>query len=257
MKKRIPLFPAVLAIALAVSVFIPRWGWIDAWGARTEAQRRVAAARSRLARLESLDPAEAAHLDNAAAAARAALEKAAAEFDALGFDEIPSSPNAVFAAAGEVDSLLAKRGIKILSRSAVAAAPAAAAPAAAHPAPPQPERVTAAVFRREAERTAAAMTDPNLREMFLADARRKLAKLEEAERRSPPPAAAIPTPAAAPPPQFRTAAVEYSAEGAFSDIFLFFLSETWRRPAYTFENISVARSGDSTHLGFTLKVRHK
>ena len=256
---------AVGAVAAAlVSVFMPEHGWRDAVANfRDRQQPRIAAAQRELEDLKRLtvhDVEESLRQTGRLKKRHAAMK---AVFDAMCFDELPRGEKAVFDAQAKVAEAMAAHKIAIVSSGAkvngnIAAADAKAAQTAKAP----QRRLTAAEFRRESEAAAAQMKDRALREMFLADAKRKIAQMEAAEKK----AAAAPKPGetAAPKPAasrarkgFKSIDIDYMASGDFRGIFMFFVAETRKRPCYSFKDIRVAKSGDEMALEFTLQVDYK
>ncbi len=256
-----------VVVAALVSVFMPEYGWRDALAnfSRRE-QPRIAAAQQQLERLRRLT-------ENDVEVPLRQLEQlkkrhAATKrvFEALDFDELPQGEKAVFDAQTKVGEALAAHRVAIVSAGAKVKGDGTAntiANAKAAQTPKTPQRqLTAAEFRRESEAAAANMKDRALREMFLADANRKIAQLEAAEKK----AAAAPRRAAPATPKstathtqknFKSFDIDYVASGDFRDIFMFFVAETHKRPCYSFKDISVAKSGDAMELEFTLQVDHK
>lgn len=266
---------AVVALSAAGSAFVPTYGWKDAIAhrGRTLAPREEQAAK-RLAELKSLDEQEAEAAQKKSAELRAETAKARTAFAAYGFEAMPEGEDAVFTAQGRINGALAKHHIQILSndaRVAEAAKAPSVAPAMAKAVKPAAQpTMTAAEFRRQIEQQASQFKDKAVREMFLSDARRKLAAMEAEEKRkgASPRAAerpAAPRPAAAPAPRaaavkppFRTTEVDYRAAGDFRDAFMFFVEETHVRANHAFKDISVRRNGDKgMDISFKLLVSYR
>lgn len=260
------LFAAV-AVSAVASVFLPAWGWnavVDYRRSKIDPQGKRDAERLSMLRGLADDDAEA-----PAAQAKKLRDRIAKEkdrFASFGFEELPSGEEAVFAAQRRINEALARHRISIVSSDAKIAAPSAGGPASAAPRPQAEKKpVSAAEFRRDVEAAAAGMKDRALREVFLADARRKLAAMEEAERNAasaPPAAAPRPSPAGvggrANPTPFKSSRLAYSATGDFRDMFMFFVEETHKKPNYALADISVAKAEDGAMtLDFTLEVHRK
>ena len=258
---------AAVVISAVASVFLPACGWNAVVGYRRgklDPQTKRDAERLSMLRGLSEDDAEASSAQAKKLRDRIAKEKA--RFASFGFEELPSGEEAVFAAQRRINEALARHRISIVSSDAKIAAPSRGASAA--PAPkPQPEKkpATAAEFRRDIEAAAAGMKDRALREVFLADARRKLAAMEEAERHaaaSPSAAVQRPSPAGAGAranqAPFKSSLLAYSATGDFRDMFMFLVEETHKRPNYALSDISVAKTeGGAMSIDFTLEVHRR
>ncbi len=107
---------AVAVLSAAVSVFLPTYGWKDAFSyRRTTLEPRVRKGQETLDALKALDESEAADCNRKLADVKAKTEKMRAEFEACGIDPVPFGEGAVFAAQGRVAEALTKRGVKILS----------------------------------------------------------------------------------------------------------------------------------------------
>lgn len=258
---------AAVVISAVASVFLPAWGWnavVDYKRGKLDPQEKRDAERLSMLRGLSEDDAEAPAAQAKRLRDRAASERA--RFTSFGFEELPSGEEAVFAAQRRINEALARHRISIVSSDAKIAVPSRGASAA--PAPkPQPEKkpATAAEFRRDIEAAAAGMKDRALREVFLADARRKLAAMEEAERHaaaSPSAAVQRPSPAGAGAranqAPFKSSLLAYSATGDFRDMFMFLVEETHKRPNYALSDISVAKTeGGAMSIDFTLEVHRR
>lgn len=292
------LFAAV-ALSAAGSVFMPAYGWKDALAhRRTTLYPRIRNAKATLDGLRSLNETEALSAAKAALELRTKTRKLKRDFEAYGLEPIPAGGEAVFTAQSRVSEALAKRRIRIVSNEAsvamgdVAPMPskgmqkAAAAPSGRAVAPrAQAQAMTAAEYRRQVDAQAAKMSDRAVREMFLADARRQIARMEAAERnaakkpQSPssasagvagagrPPqkspvtssgSAAAPRPPKAPAaPAFRTSEIAYKTVGDFRDAFMFLVGETHGRYSHSLRDISVRRGEDGMDFSFTLRVQHR
>lgn len=110
---------AVVALSAVVSVFMPGWGWKDAFAyRRTALKPRVGKAQAALDALKSLDEAEASACDAKRAVVKAKTDRLRTEFAAYGLDPVPAGDGAVFSAQGRIAEALTKRRIKILSSEA-------------------------------------------------------------------------------------------------------------------------------------------
>ena len=278
---------AVAALSAAGSVFMPTYGWRDAFAyQKTALEPRVKNAQSTLDALKGLDEAEALAADKKSADLKARTAKLRQDFATYGLDPIPEGDDAIFAAQSRISEALAKRRIRIVSNEASTAKTDGETVAAVSSKPPyqnasdgraastKPLPMSAAEYRKQVEAQAAKMNDKKVREMFLADARRQIARMEQAEKQgktagtgvSPSSATAVnaqkripPTTARGytPPPPFRTSEIDYKTVGDFRDVFMFFVSETHRKSNYTFRDIAVRRGTDGMDVSFTLRVQYK
>ena len=252
---------AALAVCAATSAFVPKYGWIDVVKhCKTCLVPQTQNAEAKLAKQKLLRESSVESLERETAAIR---ERAAADigrFAAYGFEKIPAGDKAVFDAQSRVNEALAKYNIAVLSTGAKIT-PRPGERAVPQPQAQAPEKtLSVAEFRAESEKAAAEMKDKSLREMFLADAMRKAAQMEAAEKKkakNPAPTVPHPKPDAKPSRNFKTSEIAYVATGDFRDIFLFFVSETRIKPCYSFKDISVAAKDGAMILEFTLQVNHK
>lgn len=269
----------VAALSAVGSVFMPTYGWKDVCTyRRTSLEPRIRQAQTTLDGLKALDEAEAFAADKATADVKARTEALRRDFAAYGCDPIPVGDEAVFAAQSRISEALSRHRIRIVSNDASVAKAAAmsassGATAAAKSASPDSgthPQMSAAEYRRQVEAQAAKMSDRAMREMFMADARRQIARLEQAEKNAAAKAAKasartadgrastlrVPRPSAA--PRFRTSEIGYRVTGDFRDVFLFFVGETHRKSNEAFRDIVVRRDEDGgMDVSFTLRVMHK
>lgn len=284
---------AVAALSAVSSVFMPSYGWKDALAYRkTSLEPRVGDARSKSDALKALDEAEAIAADRKSADLKAKTAKLRADFAAYGLAPVPEGDGAVFAAQSRISEALAKRRIRIVSNEASVAgetpSPVTAAGANGRGAVPSDRQssakpqMTAAEYRRQVDAQAAKMTDRKLREMFLADARRQIARMEAAEKNNGVQGRAVAprpqtsgmtdgaerrpyqadtqkrvSPASAAVPSFKTSEIDYKVVGDFRDVFMFFAAETHKKPNYAFRDITVRRGESGMDVSFTLRVQHK
>ena len=258
---------AAVLISAVASVFLPAWGWnavVDYKHGKLDPQGKSDVERLSMLRGLGEDDADLPSAQAKKLRDRIANEKA--RFASFGFEELPSGEEAVFAAQRRINETLARHRISIVSSEAKIAEPSRTVPAATA-SKPQAEKkpVTAAEFRRDIEAAAAGMKDRALREVFLADARRKLSAMEEAERNA---GASRPVAASHQPPAggrgkanltpFKSSLLAYSATGDFRDMFMFLVEETHKKPNYALKDIAV-RCGDggSMSLDFTLEVHRR
>lgn len=270
---------AVAVLSAAGSVFVPTYGWKDAlkhWESSLEP--RIKNAQSTLDALKSLDEAEALDADRKSAALKARTEKLKQDFMAYGLDPLPAGDDAVFAAQSRISEALAKRRLRIVSNEANVAkaggsnisSTATDAQKRITPKAAAKPQMTAAEYRRQVDAQAAKMTDKKLRDMFLADARRQIARMEQAEKQGKGKAAVADTQMRAVPktaaprgqqsstaPSFKTSEIDYKVVGDFRDVFMFFAAETHRKSNYAFRDIAVKRGADGMDVSFTLRVQHR
>ncbi len=287
------LFAAVVLSAVG-STYMPNCGWKDALAyRRTTLEPRIRNAKATLDGLRALDETEALAADKKAAELKTKTERIRQDFASYGLEPVPAGEEAVFAAQSRVSEALAKRRIRIVSNGAsVARDEAASAPskrtqkAASAPGgravAPRPPEMSAAEYRRQVEAQAAKMSDRAVREMFLADARRQIARMEAAERnaakKSPSPSTGRTTatrpsqtsatamsgravaprpPKASAAPAFRTSEIAYKAVGDFRDVFMFLVGETYGKANHSLRDISARRGEDGMDFSFTLQVQHR
>lgn len=267
---------AVVALSAIGSAFMPTYGWKSACTyRRASLEPRIRQAQATLDGLKALDATEALAADKATADIKARTKKLKRDFAAYGLDPIPVGDEAVFAAQSRISEALSKHHVRIVSNDAsVAMAAGATASSDAVNAPPsdsskavaQPQ-MSAAEYRRQVEAQASKMSDRAMREMFMADARRQIARLEQAEKNAAAKAAKTATLPKSPErrlsrpsvaPQFRTSEIGYKVTGDFRDVFLFLVGETHRKSNEAFRDIVVRRGEDGgMDVSFTLRVMHK
>lgn len=267
---------AVVALSAIGSAFMPTYGWKSACTyRRASLEPRIRQAQATLDGLKALDATEALAADKATADIKARTKKLKRDFAAYGLDPIPVGDEAVFAAQSRISEALSKHHVRIVSNDAsVAMAAGATALSDAVNAPPsdsskaiaQPQ-MSAAEYRRQVEAQASKMSDRAMREMFMADARRQIARLEQAEKNAAAKAAKTATLPKSPErrlsrpsvaPQFRTSEIGYKVTGDFRDVFLFLVGETHRKSNEAFRDIVVRRGEDGgMDVSFTLRVMHK
>lgn len=267
---------AVVALSAIGSAFMPTYGWKSACTyRRASLEPRIRQAQATLDGLKALDATEALAADKATADIKTRTKKLKRDFAAYGLDPIPVGDEAVFAAQSRISEALSKHHVRIVSNDAsVAMAAGATALSDAVNAPPsdsskaiaQPQ-MSAAEYRRQVEAQASKMSDRAMREMFMADARRQIARLEQAEKNAAAKAAKTATLPKSPErrlsrpsvaPQFRTSEIGYKVTGDFRDVFLFLVGETHRKSNEAFRDIVVRRGEDGgMDVSFTLRVMHK
>lgn len=265
---------AVVVASAALSTFMPKYGWRDVFEYRKSTlEVRTAKARAHLDKLKALteDDVTAAELEKARLERR--LDDVRKRFASYGFEELPDGEKAVFIAQNRIGTALAARNIRIVSNEAsISTRPEAPVNAVKAGRSLQEKEsgatMTAEEFRRQSEAAAAKISDRAVREMFIADARRKLAAISSQEKRLAAKAKRMKTvkPATgdAPVKKSRTApplnssSTDYLAQGAFSDFFMFLVGETHRRANHSLSGISAVRQEDGTmDFAFTLKVDYK
>ena len=261
---------AVVVAAAAVSVFLPTYGWR---GVLRFTGRQLASdearAQKRLDDTRSLAAVDVAALAKETEKAKKALAEAKDAFAKYGIEELPTDEKAVFSAQSRVGEALNRRRLRVISTEAKVAEKTAA-PAAAKRAVPvavPKRRLTADEFLSQSEKAAVAMSDRKLADMILSDARKKYAQMKAAEKRQP--AATVRKTTEAPLPRntassaasaslpFKTETLDYRVAGDFRDVFMFFVTETHKKPYYNFKDISVSAGENGMDLAFTLQVNHK
>ncbi len=252
-----------LAAAVTVSVAVSGFLWHRQVSAvRAERDPALARMARHLETLRALPPGGPEALDRQAAALGTRLAALRQEVAQAGFAPIPEGAESTLATKNAVERALAARNLRVLSSAFAAVEEPDSRGKPAEPALAA-QSLTADAYAREVRRAAAKIPD-KMRADFLRDAQRKLAQLRAAEartaKRTDKRAAAMPAVAKAAPAQlpFRTEEMAYVAEGAFRDMFLFFVGETFRKPSYHFKDIAVTRpAGGALRLTFTLQANYR
>lgn len=265
---------AVAAVSLALSVFMPRYGWRDVFEYRKNTlEARTAKARERLDRLKSLTENDVTAAELEKARLDRHLDEARKRFASYGFEKLPNGEKAVFIAQNRIGAALAARNIRIISNEAsISTRPGTSVNAGKAGSSRQAKQteatMTAEEFKRQSEAAAAKITDRAVREMFIADARRKLAAIASREKRvaakekrteiAKPRTKDAPMKKNRMPSPVRSSGTGYLVQGMFSDFFMFLVGETHRRANHSLSGISAVRQEDGTmDFAFTLKVDYK
>ncbi len=258
-----------VVIAGTASVFMPTYGWRDVFAYREKVlAQNEKRAHDSLEEVKNLCSANVSDIEAQTCKAKDETARARADFAKYGMEELPIGNKAVFSAQSRIAEALNKRNLRLISTLAKVEEPAplSAPVRTAKPAVAAKKEMTPEEILSSAEKAAAKMKDKKMAEMVMADARKAAARLRETETARAQKGSVHPTKAAQrqpparttqKPAPFKTDTVNYKVSGEFSDMFMFFVGETYKKPYYTFKDIVVESGESGMELSFQLQVQYK
>jgi hypothetical protein len=255
-----------LGIAVAVSALASLLVWRQVF--RHIARNHAPVVRRQQAHLEELrllSEDQVAALNLQIDEANKRLERLRAGIRASGMQPVPEGTQSLLAVKNAIDGALAENRLRVINSEIRVPVPAPAAGGPAAPAAPDAARQPAQTPARSYEEAIRSIRDPKLREMALAEERRRRKGAAPAPAQAPSgPAArgAKPAPASPPPPDvalpFKTQDVNYTVEGEYKNMFLFLVGQSFKKPSYHLRNIAVSRVPEGgMRMTFVAQVNYR